>query len=152
MLEKSKIFPTFTFYLGIICVLWIIYDIYKIYSDLRSVLFQSPTSLIMLIGYFFILIFHLFVIVLFFRYFKGQKNSNKNIILLFLIIFSIFMIMVEKVMFDEVGHEYYIEFPAPGEVIFLYFGLFINASFIIYSLYLINQKYKIIRFNSSTTK
>ena len=145
MSEKSKIFPTITFYLGIICVLWIIYDIYKIYSDLRSVLFQSPTSLIMIIGYFFILIFHIFVIVIFFRYFKGQKNSNKNIILLFLIIFSIFMIMVEKVMFDEVGHEYYIEFPAPGEVRFLYFGLFINASFIIYSLYLINQKFKIIQ-------
>jgi hypothetical protein len=43
-------------------------------------------------------------------------------------------------MFDEVLHEYYLEFPAPGEVHFIYFGLFINAGFILYALYCIIQE------------
>ena len=49
-------------------------------------------------------------------------------------------------MFDEVLHEYYLEYPAPGEVIFIYFGLLINAVFILYGLYFINKEFKLIQF------
>jgi hypothetical protein len=38
-------------------------------------------------------------------------------------------------MFDEVAHEYYIEFPMPGETHFIVLGLLINGIFILYSIF-----------------
>jgi len=36
-----------------------------------------------------------------------------------------------------------------GEVHFIYFGLFINAVFILYGLYFINKEFKLIQFKKS---
>lgn len=52
-------------------------------------------------------------------------------------------------MVDEVKYEFYLEFPAPGEVHFISFGLFINAAFILYGSYFINQEFKLIQFKKS---
>jgi len=56
---------------------------------------------------------------------------------LFLGIISLFAIGIEKVMYDEVGHEIFIEWPAPGEVSFLYLCLGINALFCLVMIFLI---------------
>ena len=58
MSEKFKALPTSTFFLGIVCFIWIVYDIVKIYSDLGSVIFFDTSGLIVGIGYLLILLFH----------------------------------------------------------------------------------------------
>jgi hypothetical protein len=52
-------------------------------------------------------------------------------------------------MIDEVGREYYLEFPVPGEVGFIYLGLIINALFILFALYCIRQSFNVARLNKS---
>jgi hypothetical protein len=97
------------------------------------------------IGYLLIIIFHILILIIYFQHIRPYQNN----LLVSLLIFSFFALIIEKVMFDEVGHEYYLELPAPGEVNFIYFGLFINAVFIGYALYCINQEFKLMRFIKS---
>jgi len=59
MSEKFKALPTPTFFLGIVCLFWIVYDIVMIYSDLGSVIFFDTSGLIVVIGYLLILLFHI---------------------------------------------------------------------------------------------
>ena len=139
MSGKSKTLQTFAFFLGIICFLWIIYDFLKICNDLHAVLFSTNTGLIIGIGYLFILSFHALVLVLYFRHFRHQQEKGLSGLLLILFVFSFLALAVEKVMFDEVGREFYLEFPAPGEVHFIYLGLFLNALFVLFALYCISR-------------
>lgn len=44
------------------------------------------------------------------------------------------MFTLQKVMCDEFGHEFPIEFSTSDELNFIFLGLLINAAFIIYSL------------------
>jgi hypothetical protein len=53
---------------------------------------------------------------IYFKYFRHHQNNVLNVSLLSLLIISFFALIIEKIMFDEVLHEYYLEFPAPGEV------------------------------------
>lgn len=149
MSEKFKVFPATTILLGVLCFLWIVYDIVQIYFDLQSVLFFGTSGLIMGIGYLFILLFHILVLIIYFKYLRHHQNIILSFTLLSLTIISFLALAVEKVMFDEVGREFYLEFPAPGEVSFIYLGLFINALFIIYALYCINKGFKLIRIRKS---
>ena len=139
MSGKSKTLQTLAFFSGIICLLWIIYDFLKIYNDLSAVLFSANTGLIVGIGYIFILSFHVFVLILYFRFFRHHKEKKLRGLLLILFFISFLALAVEKVMFDEVGREFYLEFPAPGEVHFIYLGLFLNALFVLFALYCISR-------------
>ncbi len=168
MSEKFKVLPTSTFFLGIVCFIWIVYDIVKIYSDLGSVIFFDTSGLIVGIGYLLILLFHkiyrlhvgtlhatslqpILIFIIYFKYFRHHQNNVLSVSLLSLLIISFFALIIEKIMFDEVLHEYYLEFPAPGEVHFICFGLFVNAGFILYALYCIIQEFKLTQINQSTS-
>jgi len=151
MSEKFKALPTSTFFLRIVCFIWIVYDIVKIYSDLGSVIFFDTSGLIVGIGYLLILLFHILIFRIYFKYFRHHQNNVLSVSLLSLLIISFFALIIEKIMFDEVLHEYYLEFPAPGEVHFIYFGLFVNAGFILYALYCIIQEFKLTQINQSTS-
>ena len=146
MTKQLKIFPVSVLVLGILCILWIIYDIAQLYIDLGDVIYFHTAGLIMGIGYLLIIIYHIFVFIVWFRYLRYSGNYTQSITIIFLIIISSFMLAVQKVMYDEVGREYYLEYPAPGEVNFIYLGLFINLIFILFTLYFINKELKIILF------
>ncbi len=137
MPAKFKTLPAATFFLGIVCFSWILYDVLKIYSDLRSVIFFGSSGLIVGIGYLFIVLFHALMFIIYLRYFRRHQNPRLRIVPLSLLIVSFLALAVEKTMYDEVGREYFLELPVPGEVIFIYFGLFLNALFIAYALYCI---------------
>jgi len=132
---QYKILSTIIFSLGIVCLFWIIFDIVNVYSNLSSVIFFGTLGLIVGVGYIFILIFHILVLFVYFKYFHNRPNNKLSIGFLSFIIISFLALVVQKAMYDEVGREYYLEFPAPGEVRFIYLGLIINALFILYALY-----------------
>lgn len=84
------------------------------------------------IGYLFIILFHILSLIFIMIHFHLKKESNplRNSTVI-LGLFSFLAFGIEKVMYDEVGREYYLEWPAPGEVIFLYICLGIHAIFVV---------------------
>ncbi len=133
--------------LGIISIPFIFYDISVIIFDLESALTITTTSgVIIFIGYIFILLFHLTVAGYLIRYSKRFQNirSQTNTIITYGII-SFLSIVMQKVMWDEVGREFYIEYPFPDETYFIIMGLLLNAVFIImasvfvYKIHLFNK-------------
>ncbi|MDH4196039.1 MAG: hypothetical protein OEW05_01370 [Candidatus Aminicenantes bacterium] len=139
MAAKSRTLPTTAFLLGILCLIWILYDIVKIHSDLISVIFPRSSGWIVGIGYILILLFHALMFIVYWKYFRHHPSVGPRMALISLWIISFFALAVEKVMFDEVGREYFLEFPRPDEVYFIYLGLFVNAVFIIYALYCLSR-------------
>ncbi len=91
----------------------------------------------MAIGYLFIIVFHFLVLIVYFLHFRKSSKIQLKVGVPLLLIISFFFLAVEKVMFDEVAHEYYIEFPMPGETHFIVFGLLMNGIFILYLMYII---------------
>ncbi len=124
MIRKFKVLPASTLFLGIVCFIWTIYDIVKIYSDLGSVIFFDTSGLIVGIGYLLILLFHILIFIIYFKYFRHHQNNVLSVSLLSLLIISFFALIIEKIMFDEVLHEYYLEFPH-----LLIVGKFVNGRF-----------------------
>jgi hypothetical protein len=135
MFQNFKTLSTAALYLGSVCLVWIIYDTIKIYADLSSVIFLVTAGWFVGVGYVLIILFHILIIILYLKCFRHNQQVGTKIILISLFFISLFALAVEKVMYDKVGHEYLIEFPAPGEVNFIYLGLFLNAVFILYALY-----------------
>ncbi len=133
MPANRRTLPTTAFLLGIVCLIWILYDVVKIHSDLGSVLFFDKSGLIVGIGYLFILLFHALMFIVYGKYFRHHPRLGPRALLPFLLVVSFLALAVEKVMFDEVGREYYLEFPRPGETYFIYLGLFVNVVFIAYA-------------------
>ena len=74
MSENTKTLQTTTFLLGIVCFLWIIYDIIKINSDLKSVIFFDTTGKIVGIGYLLIFSFHILALIIFFKCLHNKKK------------------------------------------------------------------------------
>lgn len=134
MAAKPWILRKAAFLLGIVCLPWILYDLFKLHSDLPSVIFRGPSGLIVGVGYLFILIFHVLMFIVYGKYFRHHPRFGPRILLPALLVASFFALAVEKVMFDEVGREYFLEFPRPGEADFIDLGLFANAVFIAYAL------------------
>jgi hypothetical protein len=91
----------------------------------------------MAVGYLFIIVFHLMVLIVYLIHFRKSAKIQFRVGVPLLLIISFFFLAVEKVMFDEVAHEYYIEFPMPGETHFIAFGLLVNGIFILYSVFAI---------------
>lgn len=128
-----------TLILSIISLVWEAYDIYNIHFHLTQVLQFKYPGAIMAIGYIFILLFHISAFLFIFMRIRRTGKAGKLPILIIMTgIASLFSIAIEKVMFDEIGREFYIEFPISGEILFLYVCLGINALFsalIIFCLY-----------------
>ena len=116
---------------------------YEINHNLLHVLF-GETGYIVGVGYLFIVSFHVSAFIFIFMHFHVVKTfGGLRIVLLSLGIISLIAVGVEKVMYDEVAREYYLEFPMPDETYFIYFGLFINFICIVYALFILNREYKL---------
>jgi len=142
--KNLKIYSIIIWIFGVISLVWIFYDIYQIKTDLSFVIQFDKVGVIMGIGYLFILFFHilsLIFIAIQFRFNKGLNSLRNSTLILGIISFLAFGI--EKVMYDEVGREYYLEWPAPGEVMFLYFCLGIHALFAVIVLLYIYRTWKL---------
>ena len=139
MPAKPRTLPMTAFLLGIVCLVWMLYDVLQIHSDLGAVIFRGPSGLIVGIGYLFILLFHGLMFIVYWKYFRHHPRLGPRILLPALLVASFFALAMEKVMFDEVGREYFLEFPRPGEVDFIYLGLFVNATFIAYALFRLSR-------------
>ena len=139
---KDRITGTaiFTFILGFISLAWILYDIYKVITDLPGVLNIHASGYLLAIGYIPILLFHGFALLFLFMHLRRfDRPKILRIVLLLLGVLSLFFIAVEKVMFDEIAREMQLEFPLPNETMFLYLGFGINALFTILALIFVMQ-------------
>jgi hypothetical protein len=119
---------------GVVSLLWIVFDFFQIALNLESVIYLGRTGFIVGIGYLFILAFHLLALA---QCIKNLILKNKlavSITTLFFLIVSFLSLFMQKVMFDEVGREYSVEYPMPGETYFIFLGLAINALFILFVL------------------
>ncbi len=131
MSKKLKIYSIIIFIFGVISLVWIFYGIYQIKTDLSFVIQSDKVGPIMGIGYLFILFYHILSYSFIIGHFRSKKQfdllRNSTVIVG---LFSFFAFGIEKVMYDEVAKEYYLEWPVPGEVMFLYLCLGIHALFV----------------------
>jgi hypothetical protein len=115
--------------LGALSFAWILYDLFLIATDLEGVLFGSR-GVIVGLSYILILFLHaaafILILMLFSRLdgYAGMKAGSMAAIVI-----SLFMIAVQKVMYDEVGREIMSGPGNAGEIAFVYLGLVINALF-----------------------
>ncbi len=142
---NNKLIPAIGLFLGFICILWIIYDIIVIYFNLPSVIYFGAAGFFVGIGYILIIIFHIFVAGIYIMHARHIPKTIARNRLLSLLIISFTGLIVQKAMFDEVGREYYIEYPFPGETYFILFGLFLNTVLLVYALHYIYKEYDIFR-------
>ncbi len=141
MSKTQKIFSIITWIFGVISLVWIFYDMYQIKTNLSFVIQFDKVGIIMGVGYLFIIFFHIlsFIFIAIHFRFKKQFDPLRNSILILGII-SFLAFGIEKVMVDEVGREYFLEWPAaPGEVMFLYLCLGIHALFVVMVLFFISK-------------
>lgn len=131
MSEKNLIFKIILI-LGITCLFWIILDLYLLIIDLEGVIFLNFSGLTVGIGYLLMIMYHILILVVQISGLKITDSKNQSIALFALLIISVFALAVEKVMFDEVGREYYLEYPIPGETYFIYLGIILNLTFILF--------------------
>jgi len=148
---NNKLIPTIGFFLGIICILWIIYDIIVITFNLPSVIYFGAAGFFVGIGYILIIIFHIYVAGIYFMHARHYPKTLASNRLLSLLIISFTGLIVQKAMFDEVGREYYIEYPFPGETYFIIFGLVLNTVFLVYALHYIDTEFDIPWFKNHIT-
>ena len=146
MLDANhKLIPAIGLFMGFICILWIIYDIIVIYFNLPSVIYFGTAGIFVGIGYILIIIFHIYVTGIYLMHARHCPKTIARNRLLPLLIISFTGLIVQKAMFDEVGREYYIEYPFPGETYFIIFGLVLNAVFLVYALHYILKEFDIFR-------
>jgi len=128
MTKSIKAVAAASLILGIISLIWILYDLFLISADLQGVLFGSRGTAVG-IGYIVILLLHgmaFLLILLLFSRFRGYGVLKA--ISIAAVVNSLLMLAVQKVMYDEVGRE--IKFGSDaGEIVFVNLGLVINASF-----------------------
>jgi len=81
----------------------------------------SNTEIAILFGFLFIFLFHIFSLVWIFSKTRKLKSFNVGKWLLFVFgSFSLFLFLGEKVMLDEIGHEYFSDWSITGEWVILY--------------------------------
>lgn len=105
---------------------------------------------ITIIGYLFIVVFHLYAIIFIFSQFRHPGEFKwLKIILLILGIGSLFAIGVEKVMVDEIAKEYRVGITDRGEFFILNYAYIINIIFNIMMFYFILKTYRSIDIKDS---
>jgi len=119
--------------LGILSLGGIVFNATKLGTDLEAVLFFERAGRIMAIAYLVMLVFHVVALGTLFRSMRDRSSGGRRTVFLLLAGLSLFGLAVQKVMFDEVAREYYLEYPMPGETVFIYFGLLLNAVFTVYA-------------------
>jgi len=136
MNNKGNITHKATLILGVISCFWILFFVYEISFDLYDFIFGRK-GLAGLIGYLFLLVFHVFSF-LFLINQIWHVGSRRTLLVLALVlgIVSLFSIGIEKVLYDEIGHEYYAEGGRPGEVSLLYIPYSFNLVFILLSTFI----------------
>ncbi len=114
--------------LGAAAFVWILVDLLLLSTDLEKVLFGT-WGLPVGIGYLVMLLFHAaaFVLVLL-AFSRLEGHTALKVGSLAALVVSLFMIAVQKVMYDEVGRQIKAGFDRVGEIGFVYAGLFVNAA------------------------
>ena len=129
MTKSIKAIAVASLVLATVSFVWILYDLFLISADLEGVLFGAR-GVIVGVGYLVVLLLHgaafIFILMLFSRLrgYAALKTGSMAAIII-----SLFMIAVQKVMYDEVGREIKAGMENAGEIAFVNLGLVINAAF-----------------------
>ena len=120
------------FMLGCVAFLCIVWMVVFIRTDLNAVLEFGDGGYILAAGYLYLLLYHGFVFLhIILCFFKDYTLAPMHVGIGLLGIVSLFSFIVEKVMFDEVAREMAIEYPYPGEVVFIYGALGVHLLFVL---------------------
>lgn len=127
-----------TVILGLATFLWLIFHVYEIGTDLPGVLrfdASDPSEYLVGAGYLAMLMFHAVALVFLFTRARTEKRFDGWAVLgLTIGILSLFAIAAEKVMYDEIGREWAVEAPFPGEVWLLLGCLGLNMLFSLFMI------------------
>jgi hypothetical protein len=122
-----------TLVLGLITFLWLLFHLHEIRADLPGVLrfdLSHYSNYITGAGYLIMLLFHIAAFIFMFKEARFTKRiGGWQVLALVLGVSSLFAIAVEKVMYDEIAHELFVEYPVPNEIVFLYACLAVNVIF-----------------------
>jgi len=130
MKTKFKLLSKVTFILGFISFVSILYVLYKLNFDLLAVIDKTSIDYPALVGYLFIILFHILALIFLIAHFRYYKSSQVlRIITMIAGIFSLFAIGGEKVLFDEIAREYVLGWEIIGEIIIVQILLFCNLIF-----------------------
>lgn len=149
MKSKIKINYLMLFILSIISFCCLSYILFRLNTNIVEALNidQKPLDIydfITIIGYLFIIIFHLYAIMFIFSQFRYPSEFRKlKVTLLIFGIGSLLAIGVEKVMVDEIAREYRSGFTDQGEFYILNGSLVINILFIIFMFYFFLKSYRL---------
>lgn len=155
MKSKLRINHLLLFILSMISFCCLSYILFRVNTDIVEAININRQELDMydfltIIGYLFIVLFHLYAIIFIFSQFRFADTFKcLKILLLILGIVSLFAIGVEKVMVDEIAKEYRAGFEDQGEYFLLKGALFINILFNILMFYFILKSYRLIDIKDS---
>ena len=127
MTKGTRATAVVTLILGVVSFVWILLDLWLLSTDLEKVLFGTwgvPVG----VGYLVILLFHvaaLMLVLMTFSRLEGYAALKAGSAAVLVV--SLFMIAVQKVMYDEVGREIKAGFDRVGEIGFVNAGLLVNA-------------------------
>ena len=148
MKSKLRMNHLILFILSSISFCCLSYILFRVNTDIAEAINIHQKELdihdfITIIGYLFIIIFHMYAIIFIFGQFR-YSNEFKwlKIILLILGIGSLFAIGIEKVMVDEIAKEYRIGIIDQGEFSILNYAYTINFIFNIMMFYFILKTYR----------
>ena len=115
--------------LGFASFVWILRDLVLLATDLEGVLF-GDMRLIVGLGYLVLLLLHGFAFVLILTVFARLRGyAALKAATVVMLVASLFMLAVQKVMYDEVGREIKAGFGNAGEILFVNAGLVVNGLF-----------------------
>jgi small-conductance mechanosensitive channel len=138
MKKQISVSGLVTLVLGFATFLWLVFHVYEIRTDLPGLLrfdASDPSDYLAGAGYLVMLLFHAAAFLFIFRQARIMKRfGGWQVLGLVLGVFSLFAIAAEKVMYDEIGREWTIEFPLPGEVSLLYACLGVNVLFSVFMI------------------
>lgn len=124
-----------TLVLGLVTFLWLLFHIHEIRTDLPRLLrfdLSDYSDYVIGIGYVVMLLFHASAFIFLLMQARFAKRfGGGRVLALVLGIVSLFVVGMEKVMYDEIGRELDMEYPVPGEVSLLYACLALNGIFCI---------------------
>jgi len=101
----------------------------------------SNIEIAILFGFIFIFIFHIFSLTWIFSKTRKLKSFNVYKWLLFVFgIFSLFLFLGEKVMLDEIAHEYLSDWSIAGEWVILYILFVIQLIYNLIILFRLRRK------------
>ena len=125
MNKQPNIIFFFTFFCTILSLISLIFIMLSIPFQKEQIFIHRDTfsniEIAILFGFLFIFLFHIFSLVWIFSETRKLKPFNVGKWLLFVFgSFSLFIFLGEKVMLDEIGHEYLSDWSITGEWVILY--------------------------------